>query len=84
MASIQFKRFNWLRRPTAWEQAQAWRSSRRAMAEKFQTGATLASNGFLTASVNQIQGMALLAAQAAMKQVQGSADQLRSKVDKLA
>jgi hypothetical protein len=57
--------FGWLRRRTAWESTQAWKSQRSTMVQRFvDTGATAAS-AFASAQANLSLGLATIAAQAA-------------------
>ena len=74
---MQIKRFNWLKRPTAWEQAQAWRDQRRAMAQQSLDAGAAASTAFLNAQNNLTSGMATLTAQMSIQRVQ---EQAKAKV----
>jgi hypothetical protein len=88
MAAVQFKRFNWLKRPTAWQFVQAWRASRRAMAQRFQQDAAVASSAFVAAQNNLIVGMATIAAKASLERTQtdisAAQKQIASKINLLA
>ena len=72
MAAIPSKKFNWLGKPSAWQQAVAWREKRRAMVQQFQNNAAILSNGVFTAQADNISGTANLAAEAAVARVQAS------------
>jgi len=81
MASIPTKKFNWVRSPSPWQQAQAWREKRRAMVEQFQNNAAILSNGFFTAQQDKIFGSASLAAEAAGNRIQAK---IKAKLDTFA
>jgi hypothetical protein len=78
--AITLKKMNWLRSPSAWEDAQAWRERRQASRDKFEAAASQASNGLFGAAVSQTQGLATLAAQIANQRVSESARQKLSAV----
>ena len=81
------KKFNWFKKPTAWEFTQAWRAQRSSMVKKYLDDGTTLSNAFLTAQNNLSMGLASLAAQASLQRVQnqGNSQALAaSSVDKLA
>jgi hypothetical protein len=79
--AIPSKKFNWVRSPSAWQQAQAWREKRRAMVEQFQNNATMLSDGFYTAQQDKIMGTASLAAEAAGARIQAK---IKAKLDTFA
>ncbi|MEX0842009.1 MAG: hypothetical protein WD039_06960 [Xanthobacteraceae bacterium] len=83
MAAITTKKFNWVQRPTAWEHMQAWRQNRRAMMQRFQAEATIATNGIANAMYGLSEGMSVLAAKAAIKQAQETLAAKRAQVNKL-
>ena len=68
MATI--KKFNWVKRPSMWEFAQAWKSHRSGMAQRFLDDGAAASAAFLTAQNNMTTGLATLAAQASILRAQ--------------
>jgi hypothetical protein len=76
---MQVKRFSWLKRPSAWEQAQAWRNHRSTMVRRFRDDASVASAGFANAQIRLSTGMATLAAQASITRTQAEIDALRSR-----
>jgi hypothetical protein len=69
MATKIGKRFNWVRSPTAWESAQAWKNIRSQAAAKFEQERTAAVNGFLTAQNSYTSGLVTNAAQAAVSRL---------------
>lgn len=69
MASVSSKKFNWVRRPTAWEYAQAWKNQRAQMAAKFREQNEVAINSFATAQYNNISGFVANAQQAAINRL---------------
>jgi hypothetical protein len=69
MATIQTRKMNWIRTPTAWEQNVAWKEKRAAAREKFEAQATAFVNGLSTAWSNQITGAGTIAIQAATDRV---------------
>jgi hypothetical protein len=75
---MQVKRFNWVRRPSQWEFAQAWRNQRREMAQSFMEQGSVASAGFLDAHNNLSLGMANLTTQASIKRVQAQVNAARN------
>jgi hypothetical protein len=72
MASVSSKKFNWVRRPTAWEYAQAWRNQRAQMAAKFREQNEVAINSFATAQYNNINGFVANVQQAAISRLSKS------------
>jgi hypothetical protein len=73
MPAIQAKKFNWIRKLSAWEEAQAWRAKRRAMVEDFETNNAMLANAYSTAQANLISGSATLAIEAATARIQATA-----------
>jgi hypothetical protein len=73
--AVQMKRFNWVRRPSAWEYAQSWRSHRSAMTQKFLDDGAATASSFLSVQSNLSSGLATLAAQASIARAQ---EQLKS------
>jgi hypothetical protein len=72
MPAIQSKKFYWIAKRSAWQEAQAWREKRRAMAEEFQTNATALANSLGAAQANQIAGFANNAIQAGVARIQAA------------
>jgi hypothetical protein len=72
MAASIGKKFNWVRRPSAWEFAQAWKSQRAQMAAKFREQNEIAINGFASAQQNNISGFVANAQQAAINRLKKS------------
>jgi hypothetical protein len=66
MAGITNSKFNWVRRPTAWEFAQAWKNQRAQMAAKFREQNEVAVNSFASAQYNNITGFVANTQQAAI------------------
>lgn len=81
--AIQAKKFNWVRRPTAWEHAKAWRDTRRAMVERFQADTSAVAGSLTRAMNNFTEGTAALAAQASIKQAQAAIAAKRNQINKL-
>jgi hypothetical protein len=73
MPAVQSKKFYWLAKRSAWQEAQAWRQKRRAMVEEFQTNATVLANSLGAAQANQIAGFANNAIQAGVSRIQAAA-----------
>ena len=71
MAAV--KKFNWVKRPSSWEFAQAWRSQRSAMTQKFLEQGETARTAFANAQYNHLTGIGTLAAQAASQLAQKQA-----------
>jgi hypothetical protein len=79
--AVQVKRFNWIKRPTPWESAQAWRNHRREMAQQFMNEGAMASTAFLNAQNSLSSGMANLTAQMTIQRVQAQAKAKVQSVD---
>jgi hypothetical protein len=75
------KQFNWLRRPTAWEHAQAWRERRAAMREDFESINAAVSERLFAAQTTLSTGMASLAVQASILRVTAAADAAKKKLN---
>jgi hypothetical protein len=73
MAAIQSKKFYWIGKRSAWQEAQIWREKRRAMAEAFQSNSTALANSLGAAQANQIAGFANNAIQAGVTRIQAAA-----------
>jgi hypothetical protein len=69
---MDIKHFNWLPRPSAWQESESWRARRQAMVQETLDTSDTFTSLFATAASNQIQGSAKLAAQAAIKRIQTS------------
>jgi hypothetical protein len=79
MAGI--RKFGWLPKPSAWKETQAWRSRRAAFnADSINANDNLNSL-FAKANSNKIEGMAKLAAEAAVKRIKLAA---KAKFDTIA
>jgi hypothetical protein len=72
MPAVQSKKFYWIPKRSAWQEAQAWRQKRRAMAEEFQTNATALANSLGAAQASQIAGFANNAIQAGVARVEAA------------
>ncbi|MGH6770036.1 MAG: hypothetical protein ACRECO_13550, partial [Xanthobacteraceae bacterium] len=78
--AAQIKRFNWLKRPTGWQFVQAWRASRRTMAQRFQQDAAVASSAFVAAQNNLIVGMAAIAAKTSIQRTQNEISAVKNQI----
>ena len=67
---MQVKRFGWVKRPTHWQYAQAWRAQRAGMVQRFRDEASAASDAFASAQNNMTTGLATLAARASITRAQ--------------
>jgi hypothetical protein len=74
------KRFNWVKRPSHWEYAQAWRAQRSNMARRFQEDAALAASAFAGAQNNLAVGKATLAAQASILRTQNQINEVKARL----
>jgi hypothetical protein len=73
MPAVQSKKFYWIPKRSAWQEAQAWREKRRAMAVEFQNNATTLANSLGAAQANQIAGFANNAIQAGVARIEAAA-----------
>jgi hypothetical protein len=77
----EIRKFGWLTTPSAWKQAQAWRARRAAFtAESLNAGDTFNAL-FSKANKDKIEGMAKIAAEAAVKRINLAA---KAKFDQIA
>jgi hypothetical protein len=76
---MEIKHFYWLPTPTAWQEAEAWRGRRQALAQETLNAGDAANSIFSTAATDQINGLAKLAAQAAVKRIKMAT---KTKLDK--
>jgi hypothetical protein len=83
MPVIQSKKFNWIRKPTAWEEAQAWRERRVAAIEQFQRSSELFLYGLGVAQSDLINGSAKLATQKALDRIKAETKAKFDSLDKL-
>jgi hypothetical protein len=81
MPAVQAKKFYWITKRSAWQETQAWREKRRAMAEEFQSKTATLANSFASAQANLISGSTNLAVEAATARVQAA---LRAKLNTIA
>jgi hypothetical protein len=81
MPTVQSKKFNWIPKRSAWQESQAWRAKRRAMAEDFQSNTTALANSLGAAQASQIAGFANNAIQAGVARIEAAA---KAKLSKLA
>jgi hypothetical protein len=72
MPAVQAKKFYWITKPSAWEETQAWREKRRAMADQFKNDSAILANSFASAQANLITGSTTLAIQAATTRIQAA------------
>ena len=73
MPAVQSKKFYWIPKRSAWQEAQVWRQKRRAMVEEFGSNATALASSLGAAQASQIAGFANLAVQTATTRVQAAA-----------
>ena len=81
MAAI--KKFNWVQRPSTWEYAQAWNAQRKSMVQRFLDDGAVASSAFLNAQNSMSEGMATLAAQAAVTAAQRQLEATRNNLSSI-
>jgi hypothetical protein len=79
MATV--KRFNWVRQPTAWQSAQAWRGRHAKATQQSLEYGTAASNAFASAQINLTTGMATNVAKLANQRVQSQAAAARNQLN---
>ena len=79
MTGIFTRRFNWLPQASAWQQAQAWRAKRRAMADDFQSSVNALASGLGNAIAAQIDGQGTLIAKVVTTRLQA---EINAKVTK--
>jgi hypothetical protein len=77
---MQIKRFGWVKRPSHWEFAQAWRAQRSGMVQRFRDDAAVANSAFLNAQNNLSMGLASLAAQASIMRTQNELAAVKSQI----
>lgn len=70
--------FTYVRKQSAWQTNQAWRSRIRSQVQSYLNDAQTIQSALTTARDNQISGMATLAAQAAASRVQAAGTALQS------
>jgi hypothetical protein len=70
--AIETKHFYWLATPSAWQEAEAWRARRQAMARDFLDNSDLVNASFANAATDQIAGLAKLAANAAVVRIKAA------------
>lgn len=66
------KKFNWVRRPSAWESMQTWRNQRAEATAKFIEQQTAAVNAFASAHSNNTAGLVANAQQAAIDRLRAA------------
>jgi hypothetical protein len=71
--AIETKHFYWLSTPTPWQEAERWRLRRQALAQQFADSSDLVNASFSKAATDQIEGMAKLAANAAVARIKAAA-----------
>jgi hypothetical protein len=81
MPAVQAKKFYWITKRSAWQETQAWREKRRAMAEQFKNDSAILANSFGSAQANLITGSTTLAIQAATTRIQAA---VRAKLNTVA
>jgi hypothetical protein len=79
--AIETKHFYWLPTPTPWQEAERWRLRRQALARDFAASNDLVNASFAQAATDQIEGIAKLAATAAVTRIKAAA---KAKFDKAA
>jgi hypothetical protein len=73
MAIVQWKKMNWFRTPSPWQQAEARRAKRKAAVEQFQSQNESFLSGVAGAQSNQVSGSATIATQLAIARIQAQA-----------
>lgn len=71
--AIETKHFYWLPTSTPWQEAEQWRLRRQALAQQFADSSDLVNASFSKAATDQIDGMAKLAANAAVVRIKAAA-----------
>jgi hypothetical protein len=72
--------FNWVKRTSAWETVQAWRDHRHAVAQQFLNEAATAASSLVGAQHGLSDGMATLAAKAAVTRANAQINAARQQV----
>jgi hypothetical protein len=72
MPAVQAKKFYWITKRSAWQETQAWREKRRAMAEEFQSKSATLANSFASAQANLVSGSVTIAIEAATARIQAA------------
>jgi hypothetical protein len=75
------RKFGWLPAPSAWKQAQAWGARRAALTSDSLNASDTFNALFSKANANKIDGMAKIAAEAAVKRIKLAA---KAKFDQIA
>jgi hypothetical protein len=71
MSSIpSIRRFNWVRSPTAWQDAQTWHARQQGVRENFEASNSAASSAFFGAAADFVTGMTQITTQVAVKRIQ--------------
>jgi hypothetical protein len=70
MASVGYKRLNWVRSPSAWQANQAWRERQAAARENFEAASSSANSAFANANINLVAGLGQIAATVASRRMQ--------------
>jgi hypothetical protein len=83
MSAIQAKKFNWIRTPTAWQEARAWRARRVAALEQFQRSSEIFLSGLAVAQSDLITGAANLATRKALARIAAETKAKFDSLDKL-
>ena len=77
-------RFSFARTYSAWEINQAWRARHAAMAQRYLSDASAIRSALAGASTNQIDGVAGLAAKAAVSRIEKEATAKKDSISRLA
>jgi hypothetical protein len=75
---IATRKFNWVKRPTAWQQAEAWRLQRRNFTQKSMSDADTFNVMFARSAADRVEGLVKLATEAAVKRINAAA---KAKID---
>ncbi len=75
---MEIKKFNWVRTPSAWQQARAWRAQQRNFTDKSISSGDMFNSVMTQAKADESKGLAKLATQAATKRIKAEA---KTKID---
>ena len=73
MAIVQWKKMNWFRSPSPWQEAQTWSAKRRAMAQAYQANGANFMSGVVAAQTNSVAGSVTVTTQMALGRIQAEA-----------
>jgi hypothetical protein len=73
MAIVQWKKLNWIKTPSPWQQAQVWRAKRQAMAEAYRANGSNFMSGVVGAQSASFAGSVTVTTQLALTRIQAEA-----------